>query len=99
MPLHNIARRSTIETAIERTQMRIDRARHYVVPVVLTRQEIVEHATHWMPDPDPPETHTMNRRTRTNIADYGLFAALLVTVPIAWASVAAFILLIDWVAG
>jgi len=41
----------------------------------------------------------MNRRTRTNIADYGLFAALLVTVPIAWASVAAFFLLIDWVVG
>jgi len=45
------------------------------------------------------ETHTMNRRTRTNIADYGLFVCLLITVPIAWASVAAFFLLIDWVAG
>ena len=41
----------------------------------------------------------MNRRTRTNIADYGLFVCLLVTVPIAWASVAAFFLLIDWVVG
>ena len=39
----------------------------------------------------------MNRRTRTNIADYGLFVALLVTVPIAWASVAAFLILVDWV--
>ena len=41
----------------------------------------------------------MNRRTRTNVADYGLFVCLLITVPIAWASVAAFFLLIDWVSG
>ena len=36
----------------------------------------------------------MNRRTRTNIADYALFVCLLITVPIAWASVAAFLILI-----
>jgi len=41
----------------------------------------------------------MNRRTRTKVADCALFAGLLVTVPIAWASVAAFFLLIDWVSG
>jgi len=44
-----------------------------------------------------PASH--NRRRLSGYSDIGLCACLLVAVPIAWGSVAAFFLLIDWGVG
>ena len=44
-----------------------------------------------------PTNH--NRRRLQDYSDIGLCSCLLVTVPIAWAAVAACFLLIDWAVG